>query len=508
MPRDEDRISRPQDPSAGPSTGVPLSLERRFVLLSALRWLPLGLLLPLFVLVPTARGLGLAAIGAIAAAHGITAAVLELPTGALADGLGRRRTLVAGGVTMTGALAVFAFATTLGGFVVAEALLAAGRALISGSLEAWFVDALREHPPAADLRRPLSRSAVAASGALAVGSLIAGVVPLAFAGLPASGDAAFIVYTPVVLLAVACTAAYTVSVALLVDEPGRPRGAAALRALPAALRTVTGTAAGQVRHHPTVRVLLVTAMGVGVVLTALETLWQPRLSALIGGAHGRTWVFGVLSAVALGATAAGAALAPSLARRLGSGPRAYAAGLAGGAAALVALALAGVPAAFALAYVAVYGPVGVMDPLHAELLHDAAEARARATMVSVDSLALQAGGVAGALTLPALAGAVSIAAAWGVAAAVALAAALLVLRVRPVSSEQLGEDRGGGVGAGHLEHHASFAALEAHGQKRTAGRLGGDGGRELALDGGRVDEREPLAAVDPRAGDECPPGER
>ena len=39
-------------------------------------------------------------------------------------------------------------------------------------------------------------------------------------------------------------------------------------------------------------------------------------------------------------------------------------------------------------------------------------------------------------------------------------------------------------------------AVEAHGQERAAGGLGGDGGRELALDGGGREEREPLAAVD------------
>ena len=56
-------------------------LTRNFVLLRALRWLPLGLVLPFLVITPEARGLSLGAIGAVFAVHSAVAIALEVPSG-------------------------------------------------------------------------------------------------------------------------------------------------------------------------------------------------------------------------------------------------------------------------------------------------------------------------------------------------------------------------------------------------------------------------------------------
>jgi DHA1 family tetracycline resistance protein-like MFS transporter len=69
------------------------SARRRFLLLRGLRWLPTGLLMPVMVLLLLDRGFSLGQIGLIIAAQGFVVLLLELPTGALADSLGRRRML-------------------------------------------------------------------------------------------------------------------------------------------------------------------------------------------------------------------------------------------------------------------------------------------------------------------------------------------------------------------------------------------------------------------------------
>jgi hypothetical protein len=54
------------------------------------------------VLLPQARGIGLADIGILMAVHGVVAAALEAPSGAVADAAGRRTTLIVGaGLTAT-----------------------------------------------------------------------------------------------------------------------------------------------------------------------------------------------------------------------------------------------------------------------------------------------------------------------------------------------------------------------------------------------------------------------
>ena len=69
---------------------------RRLVGLTALRWLPVGLTTPITVLLAQSRGLSLAEIGLLFTLHGVVVLALELPTGGLADVLGRRAVVVTG----------------------------------------------------------------------------------------------------------------------------------------------------------------------------------------------------------------------------------------------------------------------------------------------------------------------------------------------------------------------------------------------------------------------------
>ena len=89
---------------------TPAGLVRRFALLSALRWFPVGLTIPVNVLLMQARGLDLAVIGGLYAIYGIVTIALELPTGGLADVVGRRTVLVAASIATTVSLLVAAVA--------------------------------------------------------------------------------------------------------------------------------------------------------------------------------------------------------------------------------------------------------------------------------------------------------------------------------------------------------------------------------------------------------------
>jgi predicted MFS family arabinose efflux permease len=365
-------------------------------------------------------------IGVLAAVHGVVATVLEVPSGAVADAVGRRRTLLVGAVLLVLALTAFAFARDLAAFCAAEAMIAAARAAISGSLEAWFVDAVRVADPGAQLRRPLSRASAASALGLAAGALLGGVVPQIDLGLPAQGDDPLLLYSPAILLGAGLAVVYLAGVATLVRGPGSGAAGGSAQRGPAAMRAVAVAAAGSVRASVPVRLLLVAGCGLGIALTAVETLWQPRLSELLGGAAGNTTLFGVLVAASMLCVAAGAFLAPRMSMRLGGEARTlYVVAALTATAALAGLALAGAPAAFAVAFVAFYGTLGTIEPLHLELLHEEVPSEARATMLSVESLAEQLGGVTSSLTLPRLAASAGIPAAFWVSAGVMVAVALV-----------------------------------------------------------------------------------
>jgi MFS family permease len=400
------------------------SLVRRFVVLRALRWLPLGVALPFLVLLPQDRGLGLGAIGLAWAVHGTVAIVLEVPSGGLADAIGRRTALILGGLLTSAGLTGLAVARGLGGFVAAMVAIAAGRALMSGSLEAWFVDELHTLDPGAALHRPLAAGSMAEGLGSAAGAAIGGFVPLLASGLPASGDAPLVELSLPMLVAGAAAAVYTVVVMRYVDEPPRRRGAGWRRAArDAAVLSRDGIRlAGRSRD---LRLLLAIAASLGLVMAITELLWQPRLEDLLddGTSHAAP-VFGILVAASMIAFSTGAASSARIAR-WGGGRRAFVAAFVLLAATLAALAIAPSAAPFCAAYLAFFAALGVADPLYYAMLHDGADSATRATIGSADGLALQVGGLGANLGLAPLAATAGIGVSWTIAALVAVGAAAL-----------------------------------------------------------------------------------
>jgi MFS family permease len=155
--------------------------RRRFLVLTGFRWLPVGLMVPVLVLLPLERGLSLSQIGLAASVQGLVVLVLELPTGALADSLGRRRVLLFAGVVGIVSLVQLLLAHSFAAYAAAFALQGVYRALDSGPLEAWYVDASLAADPDTAIERGLSGAGVVLGAAIAAGALASG-------GLIAMGD--------------------------------------------------------------------------------------------------------------------------------------------------------------------------------------------------------------------------------------------------------------------------------------------------------------------------------
>jgi MFS family permease len=389
-------------------------LTRRFVILRALRWLPVGLVLPFLVITPEARGLSLGEIGVVFAVHSAVAIALEVPSGALADLVGRRRVLLVGAALTAVSLLIFAAAEGIVAFMASAGLLAAGRALISGSLEAWYVDSLRLLDPAAPLSHGLSRGAAAEAVALAVGSLIAGGL-VTLAGPAEGGGGAFSGYGIAALAGALAAIGYLIAVAVLVDEGDRPARASER---PAPVRQqvaeIFATARSELIESVAVRVVVITGVALGMSFTAVELLWQPRLADLLSDPDTHGVAFGALAAGSMFAAAAGAAVSPRLRQSVGlrSG---YVFALVLGA---LCVALLGAPdsvATFVPLYLVAYLSMGLADPLHFELLNDAVGATARATLISAEALATQGGALVANLAVGALASSQGTAFVWALA---------------------------------------------------------------------------------------------
>src|SRR5512135_2265850 len=201
-------------------------IRSTYYLITALFWLGVALPLAMTILLARARGLNLFEIGLVVGVYSLTIVLLEVPTGGLADVVGRKRvaTLAYGCIALASLTFLFAFSLPV--FLLAFVLNGIGRALSSGALDAWFVDALQAAGPDVDLQPELARANTVALLALGGGALLGGLIPQVFAGLPPDGTAVLTPLSMPVLCAVVSHCATTLAAALLIVED-RPRAAAA-----------------------------------------------------------------------------------------------------------------------------------------------------------------------------------------------------------------------------------------------------------------------------------------
>jgi len=153
--------------------------DRRYAALSFLQWLPVGLTMVPMVLLLLERGLTLAEVAVLGVVSSLAVAVLELPTGGLADALGRRPVLVVSALVHAAGLGLLAVTARWDLLVASAVLRGAARALASGPLDAWYVDTARAAGAVGEgaLTRGLARGQVASSVGLGVGTVLGGALP-------------------------------------------------------------------------------------------------------------------------------------------------------------------------------------------------------------------------------------------------------------------------------------------------------------------------------------------
>ena len=403
-----------------------VSARRRFVGLTALRWLPMGLSIPVTVLLAESRGLSLSEIGLVFAGYSAVALLLELPTGGLADAIGRRPVLVLSGLLQAGGLLGVALAQDLVGFTAAYALIGAGRALDSGPLESWYVDAVHAVDPAADVTPGLSRAAVADGLALSVGAVLGGVLPALVSGGSTALTLPILVGAAMGVVNVAAVLALVTPLGPTGTVPFRRLLRDSVREVPVIVRD-TVRLAGRDR---TLRLLMAITFLTGMVLSTLELLGPVRFAELAGSRTDGTAVFGLVMAVSFGAAALGSALATT-ARRVARGSVAAATAVLAVlcAGALGGIALAGTVVLAGAAYAFFYFWNGAGWPLRKQLMHGRVDASRRATTVSASSFSLMLGGITGSIALPLLTDATSLSVGFATSGVLLLVLAALSARL-------------------------------------------------------------------------------
>lgn len=135
--------------------------------------------MPIVVPFYESNGLAMKDIMILQAIYSIAIVILEIPSGYLADVIGRRKTLILGAVFGTIGFATYSFSYGFVGFLIAEIILGIGQSCISGADSAMLYDSLLERGEEKKYSRfegrviSLGNMAEAAAGI--IGGLLAGI---------------------------------------------------------------------------------------------------------------------------------------------------------------------------------------------------------------------------------------------------------------------------------------------------------------------------------------------
>ncbi len=398
-------------------------------LTTALFWVGVGLPLPLAIVLMQARGMDLFQVGLLTSIFALTVAALELPTGGLADAIGRKRvTLLAYAFLLLKDL-VFLLAFSFPVFIVSSVLNGVGRALASGALDAWFIDRLQDADPEIDIQPYLARAGTVSSFAIALSTLLGGVIASLFGGLPEEGSAVFTPIAMTIVAAVLVQAVNLVIVTVFVQEERRQvegNETWGFREVPGVIKEALTLSL----NNPVLRLLFLATAVSGFALASVETFWQPRFAELLGGSDGHRVLFGALMMGGFLAGMVGSLASIPVTRLLG---RRYALvgavfeGLGGGL--LILLAAQGtVAGAAALFWLFYFGRSVGASPL-GKVQNDEIPKERRSSMLSVASLVSYAGFFSGSAVLGFIADRASIGVAWTVAGTLLVVSTLLYVRI-------------------------------------------------------------------------------
>jgi len=345
--------------------------------------------------------------------------LFEIPTGVVADTLGRRVSFLLS-VTVLGAttLMYVGLAQVDGGvvaFSLVSVLMGLGFTFYSGAMEAWLVDALHATGYTGALDRVFARGQQVTGIAMLVGTIgggLLGQVDLAIPYLVRSG-----------LLAAVFVVAYLV----MHDVGFAPRRVTA-KELPAEVRANARAGIEFGWGQRPLRLLMLAGMAQSAFLMWGFYASQPYLLELLDS--DAVWIAGVVAAGVAMATIAGNQVVRVASRFTNRRTTLL---LAAGAVETCAAVVVGLAGSFwiaAPALLLVMGATGVTTPVRSAYLHQVVGSEQRATVVSFDSMVSSVGGIGGQLGLGALGEARSVSSAFVVGGLVTSGALPILGRLR------------------------------------------------------------------------------
>ena len=370
----------------------------------------MGLTVAVVALALIDRGMDLLQISLLFGVYSVTTLTMELPFGGLADTIGRKPVFLAAVIASLISVALFLSTSDFYVLALSFAFIGIGRALRSGTLDAWFVETFKAAAPNVDVQPALAKAQWANAMGLAVGAVLGGLLPDVFR--PAAEELGVSIYDISYAVSFGVMLGVFVYTLVFIVEKPRPLNPVALRQGFAAVPLVIKDAGLLALKHPALSVLLVALAFFLMATNPVEVIWPTHAKPMLEDSYANTLI-GVLTATYFFSIAFGAWLSPHISRIF---KRRHAVTLAAAFACMagiqVALALQGSIVGFVSVFIVYSVVLGVCETPASSILHGCVEDRQRSTMLSLRSLIQQLGGALGLILAGAIANVYATPTAW------------------------------------------------------------------------------------------------
>ena len=396
-------------------------IKRAYYGILSLFWFATGLPMAISIIFTQERGMDLYQIGLLMAVYSLTIVLLEVPTGGLADAIGRKRVSLIAYIFLAGSNGLILFSFTFPTIMMAFIMMGIGRALSSGALEAWFVDALQNGDTDVEIQPALAMAGTVTLFSLGLGSIVGSLIPQFINAIPQIQNPILTPLSAPFLLAFITKLFLILSTVYFIDEESTTHNLDQWKRGLQDVPEIIQTGFSLTRHNTTILLLLAATVASGFALTGLESFWQPQLRPLMSGGTENTIYLGIIMAGNFLLGMLGNIISTPIARIFHKRYALVSAifqGVWGASIITLALQTSLIPAAlfFWLAYL----NMGIINSPHSTLLNQEIPAKQRSAMLSIASLTGYFGAMLGGVLLGFVAERISISTAWWISGAVVM----------------------------------------------------------------------------------------
>lgn len=374
-------------------------------------WFIIGLIIPITVLLQQEKGLDLLQIGFTTAVYAGAIFLFELPTGGLSDAIGRKRVYIISLVMFFLSALIILFTRNMEMMVIGFAFFGLGRALSSGSIDAWFVDEFYKIEPEGNLQAAIAKMGIFIPIGLGLGALLGGYLPMSL-GKITSQIPGFDIYSGnLIAISVLIIVQFFLTI-ILVKEQFQCNEKSGIWSGFKDFPEIVSTSIQYGMKNHCIFMLLISTLAWGLAISGLELLWQPQVKGILG-LNFQPWICGVISTGFFLASALGNIIITPLCKLLKEDYRKVLVltRILMGTFLMLLVLQEGLPG-FIIFYWTLFAFNGMSNSPHAAILNSQVPSEKRSTLLSFESFSMQIGNMIGALIMGFISKNISISVAW------------------------------------------------------------------------------------------------